>query len=588
LDFLFLIKNGKEIKIYRKNKNNNMNYVDSFYNFAPNDGSINFNELFSLNESGTSARYNKEEFKSLFRDSLLESEGYVDEDLLEGAHAYYELGVLYEHKSEWVESDSSSKDVFLDCDSHIILMKNGIGYVIEKNTLDIAKSINEGALSWLEDKWNKAKEIGKAAIKKTVSVVKGGWDALSYGAKKAWEFVKSCASAVVQFVKDMTWVEWAALGCSVLSAILGLLAAAAYGSGAFAWAAPPIAVIGGILQGLGGGIHIYEGIHKSMNAYKLYAKATEITPTAKFVSIVAQGLPEVLIGGGMLALGIYDIVVAGTTIVNPTAAIQGLATGATVKTGLGKAAKTVSKPGGAVHHFIEHAGVSVAKKLGVNLAKNVADTAAKAALKKAGAAAIGKILTGTVALVSSSIFSTVIGWVWKGFLKNVSMITKGFDFLINIPKKITEGIDGFVKKSDKGGTFAKIIAKGLDKLVKPMSSSAAKVIGKYMQPIVDKCKSWADREVKAFNKSEEILKEYKHELHTGIKHVEVHKPKKVENPNAPKHEIDPNKVTKKDIKIVKKAVNKTKGKDDKKDKKVKESSLWERKYVSSFDNLDFI
>jgi hypothetical protein len=459
--------------------------------------------------------------------------------------------------------------------------------MIEKSTLDAAKSLNEGALSWLEDKWNKAKEIGKAAIKKTVSVVKDGWDKLSYGAKKAWEFVKSCGSAVVQFLKDMTWLEWAALGCSILSAILGILAAAAYGSGAFAWAAPPIAVIGGILQGLGGGIHIYEGIHKSMNSYKLLTKANEITPTAKFVSIVAQGLPEVLIGGGMLALGIYDIVVAGTTIVNPTAAIQGLATGATVKTGLRKAADTVAKPGGAVHHFIEHAGVSVAKKLGVNLGKNVADTAAKAALKRAGAAAIGKILTGTVALVSSSIFSTVIGWVWKGFLKNVSMITKGFDFLINIPKKITEGIDGFVKKSEKGGTFAKIIASGLNKLVKPMSSSAAKVIGKYIQPIVDKCKNWADKEVKAFNESEKILKEYKHELHTGIKHAEVHKPKKVENPNAPKHEIDPKKVTKKDMKIVKKATNITKGKKEDK-KKVKESQVWENRYIQSFDDLNFI
>jgi len=565
-----------------------MNYVDSFYNFVPNDGSVNFNELFSLNENGSSARYSKDEFRSLFSDSLLESDGYVNEELLEGAYAYYELSTLYENKSGWIDSGSSYNNVFLDCDSHIILIKNGMGYLIEKSTLDIARSLNEKGIGWLEDKWNKVKSAGNSAIKKTVSAVKGGWDALSYGAKKAWEFVKSCSSAVVEFVKGMTWLEWAALGCSILSAILGLLAAAAYGSGAFAWAAPFIAAIGGVLQGLGGGIHIYEGIHKSQNAYKLYAKATEITPTAKFVSVVAQGLPEVVIGGGMLALGIYDIIVAGTTIVNPTAAIEGIATGATVKTGLGKVTETIGKPGGAVHHFIEHAGVSVAEKFGVDLAKNVADSAAQAAMKKAGAAAIGKILTGTVALVSSSILSTAIGWVWKGFLKNVSMISKGFDFLINIPKKITEGIGGFVKKSEKGGTFAKIIAKGLDKLVKPMSSSAAKVIEKYIQPIVDKCKNWADKETKAFNESEEILKKYKHELHTGIKHVEVHKPKKVENPNAPKHEIDPNKVTKKDIKIVKKAVNKTKGKEDKKDKKVKESLLWERKHVHSFDDMKFI
>jgi hypothetical protein len=197
-------------------------------------------------------------------------------------------------------------------------------------------------------------------------------------------------------------------------------------------------------------------------------------------------------------------------------------------------------------------------------------------------------LTGVTALVASSIFSTAIGWIYEGFIKNVKSISKGFDFLINIPKKLTESIDGFVKKSEKGGTFAKIVSSGLNKLVKPMTSSAAKVIAKYIQPIVDKCKNWADKEEKSFKLANDMLKEYKHELHTGIKHMEVHKPKgKVENPNAPKHGIDPKKVTKKDIKIVKKAVNKTKGKDDKKDKKVKESLDWGRKYISSFNDLNF-
>ena len=43
-----------------------MNYVDSFYNFAPNDGSVNMNELFSLGAQGFMPKYTCEEFKNIF------------------------------------------------------------------------------------------------------------------------------------------------------------------------------------------------------------------------------------------------------------------------------------------------------------------------------------------------------------------------------------------------------------------------------------------------------------------------------------------------------------------------------------------
>jgi hypothetical protein len=550
-----------------------MNYIDSFYNFVPNDGSVNMNELFSLNESGTSARYNKEEFKALFRDSLLESEGYVDDDLLEGAHAYYELGVLYEHKSEWVEAEGNN--IFLDCDSHVILIKNGSGYMIEKNTLDAAKSLNEGALSWLEDKWNKAKEVGKAAIKKTVAVVKGGWDKLSYGAKKAWEFVKSCASAVAAFIKGMTWVEWAALAMSLLSAIMGIVQAALIGSGVASWVSPAAGILAGIFQAIGGGLHLYEGGVKIKNAGKVLSMDQTLTPTSKMAAKVAQGLPEYIVGSGMVCLGIYDIVKAATSPINPTTGAESVAVGTSAKTSLKSVAKTVAKPGGAIHHFIEHAGVDIMKKMGVKVASD------------AGKAAVGKIFTAIVSTVASSILSQIFGKIWGFVLKSGESVAKGFDFLINIPKKISEGIGNFVKKS-KGSTFFSIIAKGLSNIVKPMTDSAAKVIAKYIQPTVNNIKGWFAREIKSYNDATEIIKHYKHELHSGTKGHEMKPHGKVEVPNQPKHGIDVKKVTKKDIKIVKKAVAKSKGKEVDKKKKVKESLVWERKHVQSFDDLNFI
>jgi len=548
-----------------------MNYVDSFYNFCPNDGSVNMNELFSLNESGTSARYNKEEFKSLFRDYLLESEGYVDDDLLEGAYAYYELGVLYEHKSEWVEAEGNN--IFLDCDSHVILIKNGSGYMIEKNTLDAVKSLNEGELSWLEDKWNKAKEVGKATIKKTVSVVKDGWDKLSYGAKKAWEFVKSCGSAVAAFVKGMTWVEWAALAMSLLSAIMGIVQAALIGSGVASWVSPAAGILAGIFQAIGGGLHLYEGGVKIKAAGKVLSMDQTLTPTSKMAAKISQGLPEYIVGSGMVCLGIYDIVKAATSPVNPTTGTESVVVGTSAKTSLKSVAKTIAKPGGAIHHFIEHAGVGIMKKMGVKVASD------------AGKAAVGKIFTAIVSTVASSILSQIFGKIWEFVLKAGEAVAKGFDFIINIPKKISEGIDNFVKKSE-GSTFFSIIAKGLSKIVKPMTFSASNVIDKYIQPTVNDIKEWFADEIKSYENATEIIKHYKHELHSGTKGHEMKPHGKVEVPNQPKHEIDVKKVTKKDIKIVKKAENKTKGKEEK--KKVKESQIWENRYIKSFGDLNFI
>jgi len=568
------------------------NIISDFDQFSNESNIIDLDDIFSLNENGSSVKYSKEEFKNIFRGPLLESEGSVDESLLEKAHAYYEISMLYENKSHWLETPGQF--VYLDADTHMILIKNGEGFVIEKSTFAVARgrsnNINEWGIGWsdIKDGWNRVKAVAKGAIKKTASVLKDGWDALSYGAQKAWEFLKTCGNVVVQFVKDMTWLDWAALAMSVISAILGIFGAIAAGSGAFAWLEPPLGVAAGVFQALGGGIHLYEGWVKVKNGQKILEKNKEITPLAKLASATAQALPEGVVGLGMIALGIYDVTKAGTSIINPASGTESVAVGTSTKVSLGKVVKTIAKPGGAIHHFIEHAGVATAKKFGIDLAKKAGEEVAKQKLKQAGAAAIGKILTGVVALTSTSIISSVLGWIWEFILKAGQSIVKGFDFLINIPGKITSFIDTMVKKANN--TFTKIIAKGLNKLVKPMTSSAAKVIAKYIQPTVDSVKKWFDLQIKSFNEANTLLKEYKHELHTGVSHHAVPKPggKNSHNPNAPKHKIDVKKVTKKDVKLIKKAVNKTEGKVEKKKEKVKESQIWEMNYLRSFDDLEFI
>ena len=556
-----------------------MNYVDSFYNFTPNDGSINFEELFTFNENRTSAKYSKDEFKDLFRDSLMESDGYADEEILENAHAHYELGMLYEAKSHWFESNVNFN--YLDCESHIILIKEGEGYIIDKSTFTRSKSINEGEGFWSDPMgsisagWQKVKSVAKAVVKKTVSTVKDGWDKLSYGAKKAWEFVKTCGKVIVEFVKGMTMIEWAALTMSVLSAILGILGGIAAGSVAFSVAAPALTATAGVFQGVGGILHIYEGFMKYKHSVELINKANvTLTPMSKVATVAIKVLPEFTVGGCMLLLGINDIVKGATTMINPAGGAESVATNTAAKAGAKNAVKEF-KPGAAIEHKIQDVGVKVVKSMGIDIAKEESKEA------------VGKVLTTIVTTVSSAILSGVLGWVWEGILKIGQGITKGIDFMLNIPKKISSIIESFNKKAE--GTFLKMIAKGLNTLVKPMTDAAAKVISKYIQPIVDSVKRFFTRELESYKQADKLLGELKKELHGhGSKHAPPKPSGKTEIPNAPKHKIDADKVKKSDVKVIKKAVAKSKGKEVDKKKKVKESLVWERKHVQSFDDLNFI
>lgn len=520
------------------------NYVSSFGEYSSNSG-MDLSDLFSLNETRSAAKYSKEEFKKLFSQPLLESEGYIDEDLLENAHAYYEFSMLSEAKSHWFESKGSL--IYLDCDSHFILIKNGEGFVIERSTFEISQNLNEG-WNTISSVWNRLKKSAVDSIKAQASVVKGAWDALSYGAKKAWEFVKTCANAVVEFVKGMTFMDWAALTMSVLSAILGICGGIAEGSGAFAWLGPILTSIAGILQAVGGSLHIYEGTIKYKNASKILTSDPSISPTTRMVATVSQALPEYLVGTGMICLGAYDLTKSATTMISPAGGVESVTVGTTVKSSLKAAAKQAAETGGVIHHFIEHAGLAIIKKAGGEVASKV------------GKEAVGKILTAILSTVSSSILSSILGYIWEFALKAGETIAKGLEYLLSIPSKISSAIGKFVKNSE-GSTFFSIIAKGLNKLIKPLTDSASKSISKYIQPTVSSVRSWFTNELKSYKESLEIIKEYKHELHTGIKHHEIKEPKEkgeAKNPLSPEEKIKVSNVNKKDVKIINKSMGKSK------------------------------
>lgn len=503
-----------------------------FNNFH-NEGNIDLTDIFTLNEDGYAAKYSKSEFKKFFQNSLNESE-VLDESLIEPSYAFYELSMLYEAKSSWLETEGQF--VYLDCDSHVILIKNGEGHLIEKSTFDLVQStsINEGWWSNIISTWT---AVAKQAIQDVKNVAKGVWDAISYGARKAWEFAKTCANAVVKFMKEMTFLDWCTLALGVLAAILGICGGISFSTGVLAWLTPTLNILSGVVLAIGGGIEIYEGYEKVVVAKKvLESKGKEIgssPQSAKLVAAASQTLPEFVIGGGMVFMGVNSIVKAFTTPINPTAGTTALASNVGLKSSVKKAAKKIATPGGAIHHMLESAAGRILKS---NFGK------------KAGTTALASLAT----IGGVTIISEIFGGLFEIIIKGIGGLGSALSAFLSIPKKITSAIDNFSKSANN--MITKILAKGLSAIVRPMTNAASNVIAKYFQPIVDGVIKWSNEWVSTYKKTKEQIKEYKEMIHG--EHEGHGTPKPLKLPATPEKKIDAKSVTKKDLNIIRKAQKK--------------------------------
>ena len=456
-------------------------------------------DLFQLHESNAMAKYGLSDFKSLFRGALLESEGYVDDRLLERAHVCYELDMLAESKSHWFSDDGEV--VKIDAGDHIILVKNNEAYIVSANTMN---SINE-FWSWSDAKnaWNGlTKSVTNFAVQK-YQQAKGAavkaWDAISDGAKKAWEFVKSCTAAAVKFIAKMTWVEWASLGLSVTSAILGILGAGI----------PGATIAAGVCMALNGSIHLYEGWHKYHEAQLALEDIKEVSQFAKNSAAITKALPNGIMGTVFMALGFYDISHGLTeALANPaagsiSAAIQGTAKSATK----GFIGKMVHNMEGLLGGFVAKA----AKAVGAKLSKKAAESAGVILLTVFGSAALSKIL----------------GWLWKGLMGLGKAILSGIQFLLDIPAKISSAITSMQKGAT--GAIGSIVAKGLASIVKPMTDGAAKAIDKYIKPFIDKAKNWMSSQIAAYDICVAEIKNHEKEF-SGTQEVKEAKGKSLFKP----------------------------------------------------------
>ena len=166
--------------------------LESFDQFDSEPQESILESLLMVNEEKCMAKYSLNEFKNFFKSTLLlESVNHEDNLMLEKAHAYYEMSMFSQTKSSWFEKESSP--VYLDAGDHMILVNNNEAFIIEKSTY---KAINEGwGLDSVKNAWNsftkKVVSVVKTASKKVEKVA----NAMSAGAKKAWEWVQGAASA---------------------------------------------------------------------------------------------------------------------------------------------------------------------------------------------------------------------------------------------------------------------------------------------------------------------------------------------------------------------------------------------------------
>jgi hypothetical protein len=528
------------------------NYIQSFNEFESLNEDLLLEDLFSLHEQGIMPKYSSTEFKNIFSGYLNEAEEYADENSLNEAHCYYEIAMLSEARSSWGETDEEIN--YIDAETHVILIKNSEAFIIEKKTFDIVQSIDE---SWLGDIWNKGKSTLKNIKDKTVSFAKEkigqakkfvakAWDKISDGAKKAWEWMKTAVAATAKFIGDN--LEAISLVLSILSAVFGIVGGAV----------PGFTVVAGVLMALNGGLHIYEGFHKIGHAMEVLEKVP-IDPVSKALAGIVKAGPDFLLGGLFIPLGFYDISHGLTeALANPAAGSIGMAVKGTAK----KAAETWV---GQLGHILENV-------LGGFVKKFVTDP-------KLGAQ-IGKGVVGLSSVLLAKFFTDVCGWLYEFMLKSANEILKGINWLLDIPKKLTDAITKFSGSAD--GVLANIVAKGLNALVKPMTAYLAKVCAKYFQPLVKKAQAFIQKQILV----KKILDAEMAASHGGHgkgadskKHIEIPKTK-----GKSLVKMEEVKIDKKDVKNIKVIQKATKPKD----KKVKESQMWEMRNLRSFDDLEFI
>ena len=417
---------------------------------------VNTPNLLDLSE-GVQAKLGIKQFANLFETSLFESK--TDTMLLEKTYSTYELGLLYENRKDWF---GNNRQIYmLESGDQCILFKDNSLFVISQSTYRI---LNE-QLSWnsVKSAWNSAGEKAKAAINAVSQVNKEIYDAIGDGAKKAWEFSKKIAIAVVDFAKHEP-LEAIAIFLQLMSGVVSFIPAAGQAAGP-------------IMLAMAGGLDIVSGTHKIQEAWKHLSsieiqKGTATSIPSKAITSFSAGAPMLIAGSVSILLGLNDIVTC------PKAALPGV--GAT-STALRGASQTWSKTmvGQAAHsgeHFLSNMASKGVSKIGPKLAPGVAQFMGNGGTGFA---------CGLLSVVMINVGKSLLGTFFDSILGGMSAITSGMSYLLSLPTKAADALKKMIDAAKEGSPIAKLLIFPLEKIVEPLIRMLGKFLDNYIKPIVD-------------------------------------------------------------------------------------------------------
>jgi ElaB/YqjD/DUF883 family membrane-anchored ribosome-binding protein len=514
---------------------NDFDKVEESFNFdSDNVLEAKINQMSMLKEN-CMASWDFSIFKDFFGGSLNENNTEEENQyLLEKAYYTYELGVLYENKQDWFTSKGNVlylKDNSI-AEGHVVLFKNEQLHIITEGTFDSLQNKVDLLLedNFFTDTWNAttkfvsgvADDIKKVANKYVVEPVKKAaayvgdkvskaWDTLSSGAKAVWDFSKQIISAIGTFIKENPLTALGIL-IQIIGTILSFIPVAQF--------------LAPICSLIAGGITVYEGV---MNLIK----AGKETAGAKKVGDIVKGGGKIIFGSAGLLLGIKDVVTAADkalpgmgsigiaikgSVVSWSTKFSATAFGSVASVGVGKALgcskwlaeffATLCEKAPFMAKLAENPdALSGAQKIistGTKLTAKGADVALDKGKEYVldheeyheewdetineddnGGWGFGELVVNFLAYVGKSCF----GWLYDLVIGAISGIGKAINGLLELPGKITRGIDQF--KKEQGGSFVGgIISGALSSAVRPMSSCAQKFIDTYIKPNVASTTNW--------------------------------------------------------------------------------------------------
>lgn len=445
--------------------------LKNYENFLNNENNFRFSPQEGLNEGRSMAKYNSEEFKEMFSGRVLESNGQIDNGLVEKLHSYYEINMLLESKSKWF--DDNKKANYLDCEQAVIIVKNSEAFVIEKKTFELMRSESTEWISEVES---------SPLIKEGFTLINEGF------LSKAKDFLKKCGSFLKELLAPKSTEEWVML-------VISLLAAAAGIAGAFV---PGFTIVSGVLLALNGILHIKHGFDEIGHARHEVEEVKELKPIERSIAAYVKASPAFLAGGLGISMGVYDIGKGLTTaLVNPA----GAAASAGVKAAAETAMHTVGAPGGFVHHLVE------------DLIKGLISS--EVAVK-----AIEGLAMGLLPVILHAVLKKLCPFLWGCVLGGADKMTDGIEFVSNLPGKVSKMIGDYQEFAKDKGWFNihTILSKGLGLIVKPVTDKLNEMSTKWIKPALGKMKEFIQNQMMAAD----IIK--KHGLEEHIEKAEKEKP----------------------------------------------------------------